>query len=111
MTVLLLLIAALIAACSVIWLVTYASIIKSIMGRTYSPRLTWCKFLIPLDIVVTSVLILGPMLTGIHGIQGAIFGVFVGAGLSVGVAFTRRVMMPRWRARYEALKSEGFQVA
>jgi hypothetical protein len=106
-----LLIVAIIAAGSVVWLVTYADIIKTIGGKTWSPRLVICRFLVPLDVIITLILILGPMLGGMHGIQSFICSVFVGAGLSVGVAFTRRILMPKWQKEYKDKKAVAFVVA
>jgi hypothetical protein len=120
MNFLLLLVIALIASASVIWLVNYAPIIRernvtkrNIFGRVvaikkvyWSPRLKVCKLLIPLDIIATSTLIGIPLFGGIHGIQSFVCGVFIGAGLTLGVIFIRKVMIPKWETQFKEKQNE-----
>ncbi|MCK9521803.1 MAG: hypothetical protein M0R76_02015 [Proteobacteria bacterium] len=104
MSLLVLLLVSALAAGSVIYLVTYAPLISK-SGR-WSPRLLVCKFLVPADIVVTTVLVLGPLFGGIAGIFAFVAGIFTSVGLSAGVVIVRRVLMPRWKEKYLAQKKE-----
>jgi len=81
---------------SVIYLVTHAPVIAMVFGRAWSPRLAICKILIPADIILTITLIVGPMFTGITGIYAFVAGGFTAAGLSIGVFFVKKVLVPRW---------------
>jgi hypothetical protein len=94
----------LLIAGSVIYLVTHAPVISKTLGKTWSPRLTLCKVLVPMDVVLTITLVIGPMFTGISGIMAFVAGGFTAAGLSLGVFFVKKALVPRWRRQYQELK-------
>ena len=96
------------AVFGIVYLLTYVPIIGKIFGRYYSPRLFLCKFLAPLDISLTLILIGGGIvgLTVVNGISMMIYNVCVGIGISIGVIITRKVMVPRWQKEFQTAKNK-----
>ena len=88
---------------TIVYLVTHASIKSTILGKPYSPRLIWCRLLIPADIILSILLVIVPMFTGISGIGTFIASAFTAAGLSVGVFFVKKVMVPRWTKAFHKM--------
>ncbi len=103
MSILGLLFVSLLCAGTIVWLLTYVPLSKRALGKNVSPRLLACKFLIPMDVILTSTLVLGPLLIGISGIGVFIAGVFTATGLSLGTAFVRRILVPIWTRKFESL--------
>lgn len=104
MSVFILLIVSGIAAFGVLWLVHYVPLKKKVVGTYWSPRLFVCKLLIPFDISVTLLLIVGSILgigTAIGGIQTLVFNSFVAVGISLGIWILQKWVQPRWKREYE----------
>jgi len=97
-------IVSLLIAGSVIYLVTHAPVMSRTFGKAWSPRLAICKILVPADIILTITLVVGPMFTGISGIMAFVASGFTAAGLSLGVFFVKKVLVPKWRKQYQELK-------
>lgn len=115
------------AAFAVVWLLQYAPLIskkpKTIWLRKnpetnkfailpivkyieYSPRLFFCKLLIPFDIGITLFLVFAGMLglsTAVTGISMMIFNVMTAIGWSVGVFLVHKFFKPRWEKQYKKL--------
>jgi hypothetical protein len=92
------------ATFSVVWLIHYIPLRKSVFGKSYSPRLMFCRFLAPLDATLTLILVTGAWVglsVSVTGISTIIYNVLSGIGISGGVVFTQRVMIPRWTEQYE----------
>ena len=104
-----LLVIAFIAAGSVIYLVTYIPLASSFAGREYSPRLIACKLLAPFDAAATLFLVIGPVVglsVVVAGIGVIVYSTFVGVGLSIGVIFMKKIMLPKWENDYQTLASK-----
>lgn len=100
----LLFIVALIAAGSIVYLIAHFPITSTVFGIPWSPRLTICKLLAPMDIVLTATLLVAPAFSGIQGIMAFACGAIVAAGLTGGVIFIRKRLVPKWRIRYKQEK-------
>ena len=88
---------------AVVWLLHYLPLTSTIAGKTFSPRLIACKLLMPFDAGITLFLVAGAwtgLATAVTGIGMMVYNVLTGIGLSVGVVFTRKVLMPRWQKAY-----------
>ena len=96
---------------SVIYLVTHAPVVARIFGKAWSPRLALCKILVPTDVILTITLIIGPMFTGITGIYAFVAGGFTAAGLSMGVYFVKRVLVPRWQKQFNQLSGNRVTIS
>jgi hypothetical protein len=105
MSMVVLFIVALIAAFSVVYLVCHAPITKTVFGRAWSPRLFLCKLLVPADVVLTFTLIVAPMFAGVQGIMAFAAGAITAAGLTAGVIFIKKIMVPRWRQQFKSEKA------
>ena len=106
MNILALLITGCIVSFSIIWLINYIPLArKNLLGNLYSPRLIACKFLILLDIVLTLILIVGPMALGIHGVHSFVVGALSGFFLSIGIYITRKLFVPKWQREFESKKA------
>lgn len=97
-------------SCSVVYLVTHLPITKWSFGIPWSPRLFVCKFLVPADIILTITLIVGPMFFGISGIMAFLAGGFTAAGLSVGVFFIKKIMVPIWERKFADESNSQFTI-
>lgn len=111
MDLLAMLLVGLISSLLVVYLVNYAPIKSTIFGRSWSPRLLVCKLLIPADIIMTTTMIVIPMLFGVSGIMAFVAGTFTAAGLSAGVVLVRKFFEPRWRRQFEELKDKEFVIS
>lgn len=96
---------------SVVYLVTYVPLISTMYGKSWSPRLSVCKLLVPADIILTITLVLVPMFVGVSGIMAFIASGFTAVGLSTGVYFTKKVLVPRWKRKYNESVEKQFVVA
>lgn len=103
-------IVSLITAGTVVYLITYFPIKSTILGKPYSPRLTFLRFLPIIDVIMSISLIVLPMFTGFSGIGVFIVSAFTAAGLSLGVIFVLKVMKPRWQVQYAAKCAEEFSI-
>jgi hypothetical protein len=91
------------AAFAVVWLLHYVPITAKFGSWTFSPRLLLCKVLAPFDAFITLFLVCGSWIgfgTTLMGIGMITFNVLTGIGLSVGVVFTKKVMVPKWEKQY-----------
>lgn len=100
-----LIIVGLAAAGAVVWLIHYLPLQSKIFNIIFSPKLLFCKLLIPFDTTITIFLIAGAWIgvTAITGIGMMIYNVSVGIGLSLGTVFTRKILAPKWKAEYKRL--------
>jgi len=89
---------------SVVWLIHYIPLQKTFFGKSFSPRLTFCKFLAPLDATLTLFLVAGAWIgvtSAITGISMIVYNVLTGIGISCGVVFVKKILVPRWRLEYQ----------
>ncbi|RLD77046.1 MAG: hypothetical protein DRJ15_14285 [Bacteroidetes bacterium] len=99
-----LMVIAFIAAGSVIYLVSYMPLESKMANTQYSPRLLLCKLLAPFDVVATLFLVIGPVVgfsVVVAGIGVIVYSTFVGVGLSCGIIFMKKVMIPKWKIQYD----------
>jgi hypothetical protein len=96
-----LLFVALASAFAMVWLIGYAPIHSKLMGVNYSPRLFICRFLIPIDVTMTTIMVLGPWIVGADGLGHCILAVFTSLGLTAGTVLIRKIFVPRWRQVYQ----------
>lgn len=92
---------------SIIYLLSYIPLVSYFAGRPYSPRLMVCKLLAPFDIGITLLLVAGSWIgitSVVMGISMIMYNVLTGVGLSFGVLFVRKVLMPRWKRQFEIEK-------
>ena len=94
------------SAFAMIWLIGYAPIQSRILGFKYSPRLMICKLLVPFDIFMTSIMVLGPWIIGGGGVSHVIIAVFTSLGLTAGTLIVRKGLVPKWRKMYEQINSD-----
>ena len=90
------------------WLIHYVPLHSKFLGKDYSPRLTLCRFLAPFDATLTFILVAGPIIglgTAITGIGMMIYNVCLGLGISAGVVFTKKALVPAWTKQYKRLTS------
>lgn len=98
---------------AVIWLINYIPLMSSIFGRPYSPRLFACKLLSPFDAFITMFLVAGAWVglgTMVTGIGMMVYNVITGIGLSLGVVFTKKVLVPRWEKQYQQMLDDRQEV-
>lgn len=88
------------SAFAMIWLITYAPIIKTTIGIRWSPRLMFCKWLVPFDIIMTTIMVLGPWILGAGGLGHTILATFTSLGLSAGTYIVRKMFVPKWKLAY-----------
>ena len=106
-----LLIVSLLVSASVIYLIFYIPLKKSLFGRSWSPRIFFCRYLlIPLDITCTLTLLMTPMITGISGILAFVAAAFTAAGLSLGVFIAKRWFQPHWEEQYKGQIASNKQI-
>jgi len=93
------------AAFAIVWLLMYVPIKWRIpfSEKYWSPRLALCKLLAPFDAGITMFLVAGGWLglTSAAGLGVTVFNVLSGIGLSMGVLFTQKVLVPKWRKELE----------
>lgn len=97
------------AAFAVVWLITYIPLHSTMFRKSWSPRLWFCKTLIPMDVTLTLVLICGGWIgitTASTGIGMVTYNVFTGIGISVAVLCIRKFLIPRWEKKYQQLSLE-----
>ena len=95
------------ATFAVIWLLLYVPLVSTVGGKMFSPRLLVCRILAPADAAITLFLIVGAwtgLATTITGISMLVYNVLTGIGLSVGVLFVRKVLVPRWQIAFSREK-------
>lgn len=93
------------AAFAIVWLLLYVPLNARIpfTKKTWSPRLAVCKLLGPFDAGITMILVAGGWLgiTSAVGLGVTVFNVLSGIGLSMGVLFTQKVLIPKWKKEIE----------
>jgi hypothetical protein len=95
------------ASFAVIWLITYIPIHSTLFGKSWSPRLWFCKTLIPMDVSLTLVLICGGWIgitTSQTGIGLITYNVFTGIGISLAVMSVRKFLIPRWTKKFNQIR-------
>jgi hypothetical protein len=100
------------AAFSFTWLIHYIPLKAEFFKKTWSPRLAFCRILVPMDSAFTLVLICGAWIgitTSQTGIGLVTYNVFTGIGLSIAVQVMRSWIIPRWRKQYTALCQQNRQ--
>ena len=63
-----------------------------------------CKALAPLDATLTLILVAGAWIgvtSAVTGINMMVYNVLTGIGISLGVVFIKKIMVPRWEAEYQ----------
>jgi len=88
---------------AVVYLLSYVPLTKTVFGKLISPRLIACKFLAPFDVGITLFLIMGSWIgitVVVTGISMMMYNVLTGIGISLGVIFTKKVLVPRWQTMY-----------
>jgi hypothetical protein len=91
---------------AICWTIHYLPLYSKILGMIYSPRLALCKLLAPLDAALTFVLIGGAWIgltTSVVGINLMVYNVLTGLGISGGVVFLKKVLVPKWTKQYEQI--------
>ena len=89
---------------SIIWLINYIPLTSSFAGSIFSPRLLLCKFLAPADAALTLFLVMGAwtgLATTVTGISMVVYNVLTGIGISMGVLFVKRFLVPRWIKQFD----------
>jgi hypothetical protein len=97
------------AAFALIWLITYIPTFSTFCGQCWSPRLWFCKTLIPMDVSLTLVLICGGWIgitTSQTGIGLVTYNVFTGIGISIAVVSIRKFLIPRWEKKFAQQKEQ-----
>lgn len=94
------------AVFSLLILLSYAPIHKKTLGVHWSPKLTIAKLIAPFDVTVTLFLVLGTILglTMVTGVGNIIFNIATGLGISAGSILVRKVLTPRWKKQFKAIK-------
>lgn len=105
MNALALLIVAFGGAFALVWLLHYVPLRAKLFGGNWSPRLTLCRALAPFDAVITFILVAGAWVgfTSVTGIGMMMYNVMTGIGLSIGVLFTQKKLVPRWEEQYKQI--------
>ena len=91
---------------AIVWLIHYIPIHAKIGKARISPRLMLCKLLEPMDATLTFLLIAGPwvgLTTLVTGIGMMMYNVMTGIGLSLGVAFVKKFLIPKWKKEYQQM--------
>jgi hypothetical protein len=98
------------AAFAIVWLLLYVPVKARIpfTQKRFSPRLMVCKLLAPFDAGITMLLVAGGWLgiTSAVGLGVTVFNVLSGIGLSMGVLFTQKVLVPRWTKEFKEGESK-----
>jgi hypothetical protein len=96
------------SAFAIFWLINYIPITAKLTKKViFSPRLMMCKLLAPFDAAFTIILIIGGWVglsTTVTGIGMMTFNVLTGIGLSLGVLFVKKFMVPRWEEKFQQEK-------
>lgn len=102
------------ASFAVVYLIMYLPLHKTIFGYHYSPRIWICKFLAPFDATMTFILICGAWIgvsSAVTGINLMVSNTLTGIGLSLGVIFLKKVMIPRWKKQYgQIIEAENITI-
>ena len=96
-----------------VWCIHYIPIHKTIFGLDFSPKLIFCKFLAPLDGILTVILTAGAWIgvtSAVMGINMMVYNVLTGIGISLGVVFVKKVLVPRWEAEYKQICTDACTV-
>ena len=101
MDILSLLVIAAIISGGLIYIITHFPLRSHLFGMDYSPRLLVCKLLIPIDVLMTILLIGSPLALGINGVMSFVVGAFTAVGLSVGVYIIKKHLEPRWQTEFD----------
>ena len=67
-----------------------------------------CKLLAPLDATLTLILIAGGWIgvtSAVMGINMMVYNVLTGIGISLGVVFVKKVMVPRWENEFNNMRN------
>lgn len=95
------------SAFALVWLIGYAPISSKLLGISYSPRLLICRLLIPIDITMTIIMVLGPWIIGSGGLGTTVLSTFTSLGFTAGTVLVRKYFVPLWRAKYsETVRAE-----
>ena len=99
-----LLIVALGGTFGLVWIIHYIPNYASIFGFEFSPRLTFCKVMAPLDATLTIILTVGAWVgitSAALGINMMVYNVLTGIGISLGVLFIKKIMVPKWTKQFK----------
>jgi hypothetical protein len=95
-------------AFGIFWLINYIPISYRVTKKKIiSPKLIVCKLLAPFDAAMTMFLIAGGWIglsTSVLGINMMMFNVLTGLGLSLGVIFIKKFMVPQWQRQFDKVK-------
>jgi len=94
------------AAFALVWCINYLPIHRTIFGYHYSPKIWFCKFLAPFDATMTFILICGSWIgltTATLGINLMVSNTLSGIGVSFGVVFIKKVLLPKWKNQYKQI--------
>jgi len=73
----------------------------------------FCRFLAPLDATLTIILIAGGWIgltSAVMGINLMVYNVLTGIGISLGVVFVKKIMMPRWKTQYNLMIEDSKRI-
>jgi len=101
---------ALASAAAMFVLLYYLPIHSTILGISYSPRIFVAWFFPLLDVIVTIYMIGGSWFGVGHsaaGIGMVTFSISTALGLSAAALAIRKFFVPRWRKKYQMLKSNA----
>ena len=101
-----LMVVALGASFSLIYLLHYLPLHSTVFGLNFSPRLLFCKLLAPFDATMTFILVCGAWLgisTAALGLNLIVMNTLTAIGISIGVILTKKVLAPKWQNDYTKL--------
>jgi hypothetical protein len=94
------------AAFSLIWMLSCVPNYKTIFTKSYSPRLSICKIFGSFGTGFTIIMVCGiwvGLMTAATGVNALIYHILTGMGLSLGIVFTKKTLIPKWEEQYERL--------
>ena len=92
-----------------VWIIHYIPNYKTIFGYAFSPRLWFCKALAPLDATLTLILTAGAWIgvtSAVMGINMMVYNVLTGIGISLGVVFVKKVLIPKWQTEFKQIRND-----
>jgi len=98
---------------AITWIIHYLPLYKTLFGMTFSPRLMFCKILAPLDATLTLILIAGGWIgltSAVMGINMMVYNVLTGIGISCGVVFVKKILVPRWELQFNQMRGDSITV-
>lgn len=93
-----------------VYLVHYIPNYKTIFGLAFSPRLIFCKVLAPLDATLTLILTAGAWIgitSAVMGINMMVYNVLTGIGISCGVLFIKKILVPKWETQFKQMRLDA----